>query len=235
MIDRRAVVLGSVCLAAAASAEALRPKQHLNLLGRASLEDITPRTFGSWSQVQTGTIVQPREEGTLAAQLYSQVLARVYNDASSGDYVMLAVAYGDTQSDLLQLHRPETCYPAFGFALSAFQRTDVNLAEAVKVPARSLVAKAPGRIENVTYWTRIGQYLPGSQTEQRRDKLKTAIAGHIPDGMLVRCSTIGERTERDLAVNSRFLNQLILAIAPGHWPAFIGTALAETLAATVAK
>lgn len=235
MIDRRSFIIGGSCIAAAAGAEGLRPKQRLNLLGKASIEDIAPRSFGPWSQVQIGTVVQPREEGSLTAKLYSQVLARVYKDSSSGDFVMLALAYGDTQSDLLQLHRPESCYPAFGFALSSFQPTRIDLSPSVHVPARSLVARAPGRVENVTYWTRIGQYLPSSQTEQRRDKLRTAFAGYVPDGMLVRCSTLGEQTEYDFKVNSRFLSQFMLAIAPQHWPAFIGAPLAKTLAATSAR
>src|SRR3546814_9693687 len=50
--------------------------------------------------------------------LYSDTLTRLYSHAGTGERVMLLMAYGSTQSDLLQLHRPETCYPAFGYRIS---------------------------------------------------------------------------------------------------------------------
>ena len=76
MIDRRSFVIGGTCLAAAASAEGLRPKQRLNLLGKASIEEILPATFGPWSQVQIGTVVQPRRdaEGTTLVPLRTRYL-----------------------------------------------------------------------------------------------------------------------------------------------------------------
>jgi EpsI family protein len=153
------------------------------------------------------------------------MLGRVYQN-SSGDYVMLALAYGDTQSDVLQLHRPETCYPAFGFAVSDFSRGTVDIG-AAHVETRSMVAKATDRLENVTYWTRIGEYLPTTQAEQREDKLRIALAGIIPDGILVRASSLGADSERSLALNHGFLRDLVLAIDPKELPVFIGTRLAN--------
>jgi EpsI family protein len=224
-MQRRDFIVGAACLFGAATAQALRPRNRIALIGSAKLDDITPRNFGSWRQIHIGQVLQPRTEGTLAAELYSQMLGRVYQN-TSGDYVMLALAYGDTQSDVLQLHRPETCYPAFGFAISDFTRGTVDIGSA-HVRTRSLVAKAAERLENVTYWTRIGEYLPTTQAEQREDKLKTALAGIIPDGILVRASSLGEDSERSLALNHGFLRDLVLAIDPKELPVFIGTRLAS--------
>ena len=40
---------------------------------------------------------------------------------------MLSIAYGKNQSDALQLHKPEICYPAQGFTLLAKQNTPLDL------------------------------------------------------------------------------------------------------------
>lgn len=225
MMQRRDFIVGGACLFGAAAAQALRPRNRVTLIGSAKLDDITPANFGSWRQIHIGQVIQPRTEGTLAAELYSQMLGRVYQN-SSGDYVMLALAYGDTQSDVLQLHRPETCYPAFGFAISESSLGSVNVGSA-RVPTRSLMARAPDRLENVTYWTRIGEYLPTSQAQQREDKLKIALGGVIPDGILVRASSLGEDWERNVALNHDFLRELMLAVDPKELPVFIGTRLSK--------
>jgi len=230
MIQRRDFVVGSACLLAAGAAQALRPRNRVQLIGSAKLKDITPKVFGPWRQIHVGDVIQPRTEGSLSAELYSQMIGRVYVNAA-GDYVMLAVAYGDTQSDLLQLHRPETCYPAFGFDISKSVLGSIAVG-AANVPTRSLIAQAPGRRENVTYWTRLGEYLPRTQTEQREDKLRTSLAGIIPDGILVRASSLGDDWQRSLALNRQFLSDLVLATDPKYRPAFIGTRLAALVSRT---
>lgn len=231
MIDRRQLIVGGACLASAGSAAVLRPTRHLNIMGQTKLEQATPARFGHWSEVKVGQVIQPPEEDSLAARLYSQLLTRVYEHAVTGEVAMLAIAYGDTQSDLLQLHRPEACYPAFGFQLSESQADQVLFRKGVAIPTRSFVATVPGRTEYVTYWTRIGEFLPRSQSEQRVVKLRTAFAGLIPDGILVRCSTIGTSATQKRQMNERFLADLVLAVAPEHRPAFIGTTLAQGIAA----
>jgi len=230
MIQRRDVILGAACLLGAGAAQAFRPRKRVELIGSAKLDDITPTKFGSWRQIHVGDVIQPRTEGTLAAELYSQMIGRVYAN-TAGDYVMLAVAYGSTQSDLLQLHRPETCYPAFGFEISRSVEGNVSVGGA-HVPTRSLIAKAPGRVENITYWTRIGEYLPRTQKEQREDKLRTSFAGIIPDGILVRASSLGDDWRRSVALNRQFLKELILAIDPKYLPVFLGTRLAALVSGT---
>ena len=194
------------------------------------LEQVVPARFGGWQEIDIGQVVLPREDGSLEAKLYSEVLSRIYGNEETNGLVMLALAYGDTQSDLLQLHRPESCYPAFGFELSDFRQTAVELPLGASIPASSMIATAPGRTEAVTYWTRLGEYLPTSQADQRLDKLRMAMAGIVPDGMLVRCSTIGTDSERNFAMNEQFLTDLVLAIEPQKRPAFIGTRLSERLA-----
>lgn len=222
-MQRRDFLVGAACVVGAATSEMLRPQKRVTLIGSANLGEITPRTFGRWSEVHVGDVIQPRTEGSLAAELYSQMLGRVYAN-NAGEYVMLALAYGDTQSDLLQLHRPETCYPAFGFAITSSAPALLAVG-AAKVPTRNLVASGPDRLENVTYWTRIGEYLPISQAQQREDKLKIALHGVIPDGILVRASSLGEDARKSFALNQQFLHELVLSIEPRYLPVFIGRQL----------
>lgn len=228
MTGRRNFLIGGLCLAAAGSAYALKPRKRLVLLKDGKLTDAIPSTVGDWSAENSDALVQPTGDG-LAATLYSEMVGRIYHNASSGAAIMMLIAYGDVQSDLLQLHRPESCYPAVGFTLLSTQRADLRLSSGGKVPARRVVASAPGRQENIVYWARLGEYLPASGSEQREVRLRTALRGYVPDGVLVRFSMLGEDASEAFAVLDRFIPQLLLAVAAPVRPALIGTSLAKEL------
>ncbi|MGJ3628674.1 exosortase-associated EpsI family protein [Sphingomonas sp. MMS24-JH45] len=107
MIARRDLLVGAGCVVALGAAEALRPRRTLRLLrpGRA-LAALVPAAFAGWHLGEGGELVLPDVPGSLFARLYADRVARTYARGGSAD-VMLAVAYGAAQSDLLQLHRPE--------------------------------------------------------------------------------------------------------------------------------
>ncbi len=87
----------------------------------------------------------------------------------------------------------------------------------------------PDRVEHITYWTRIGEYLPTSTGDQRAVKLQSGFKGIVPDGILVRLSTFGESEAASFAALEAFGAALIRAIAPGHRAALIGSKLAHDL------
>lgn len=222
IISRRYALMGAACLLAAGSAVALKPRNRISLLGDGQLEKLIPTSFSGWTEKPTDALITPEDEDSLASRLYSQIVGRLYvNDA--GKMVMLLIAYGDTQNDLLQLHRPEVCYPAFGFSIVDNVREEVPLAPNVIIPARALTATSSGRVEHILYWTRIGEHLPTNGQEQRVAKLSDQFAGIIPDGILVRISTVGEDRDAALALNESFARDLVLAVAPRYRPALIGT------------
>jgi EpsI family protein len=231
MIDRRSLILGGSCAAAALAATALVPRTRLSLLGATPLDDIIPAEFGPWKKRPDSHVLVPETENSLSAKLYSQTVTRQYVDNDAGRMMMLLIAYGDTQSDTLQLHRPETCYPAFGFQLSNNHATHIALAGGGDLPSRSLTASVPERVEHITYWTRIGEFLPTSTAEQRRMKLRTALEGVIPDGILVRLSTIGQDSDTSFAALEEFGRALIMAVTPDHRAALVGNTLARALPA----
>lgn len=229
-ISRRDVLMGWALLASAGGAAALVPRDRLVLLPPGQeLEKFVPESIGSWHHVPSPGIVMPRVEGSLSAKLYGQVLSRVYVSDSQLP-VILVMAYGPIQNDLLQLHRPEVCYSAVGFAVSGTTPGLLPLRPGVNLPIRELVATSDQRTETITYWTRIGDDLPTNGTEQRIAKLKQQWKGYVSDGILVRLSCAvppAPDVREQLAIFARALVQAVPAV---DRPALVGRPIAASLA-----
>lgn len=229
MLRRRELLLGVPLIGAAVAAFALTPRNRLNLLGDRKLEKGIPLTIAGWHVRPSNAMILPKaEEGTLSATLYDQTVSRLYTSETEQP-VMLVIAYGSTQSDQLQLHRPEVCYSAVGFEISNARQVAIPLSPPNALPARELVATSNERIEPILYWTRIGDFLPASGTEQRRMKLQTEIQGYVADGVLVRISTVGEPSPEAFATLMRFAKALLGASDPAILPALVGRPLATAL------
>jgi EpsI family protein len=229
MINRRDLIIGGACLAAAAGAETLRPDTRVSLLADGEkLEDGIPRAFGAWRMREGDGVLAPESEDSLAAKLYNQTVARMY-EGPGGGVIMLLIAYGNTQSDTLQLHRPEVCYPAFGFEVTGSRTARFDLGGGAAIPGRNLIALSPGREERISYWTRIGEYLPVDNDEQRRMRFRTALAGIIPDGVLVRVSNLQPSDAEGFGLNGRFVADFVRAVPPRLRPALVTTGTARQL------
>ena len=81
-----------------------------------------PRAFGEWSALPGVEAIKPPPDG-LEAAIYNQEVSRAFVD-KEGHGVMLMIAYGESQSDRLQMHHPEVCYAAQGFRLA--RRGDIE-------------------------------------------------------------------------------------------------------------
>jgi EpsI family protein len=230
VISRRNLVLGAACLATAAGAYELKPHHRFTLLGNRKMENIVPTTFGSWAATTEENLVKPETLGKLASRLYSEMVERIYVDSQTGAEVMMLIAYGDTQSDLLQLHRPEACYPAVGFQLLSSRAGEVMLGPDAPLQGRRVAAQKGERHENIFYWTRLGEYLPVDENDQRKARLLTAMKGLVPDGGLFRFSALGADIPASFKTLDRLVSALVLAVAPSDRPALISTGLAKKLA-----
>ncbi len=230
MTSRRDFLIGAGCVAAAGTAWSRTPRNRVNLLGNHKLDALIPDQLGNWKHVPSDAIVTPQSEDSLASKLYSQSVGRLYED-TDGNAVMMLIAYGDTQSDQLQLHRPEICYPAFGFNVVRSAPASLSIQPGVVIPGRTLTAESTMRTERIAYWTRIGEFLPQSGTEQRTVKFENALSGIIPDGVLVRISNLAPDDAAGLALNERFAAALLRGIVPIGRPALIGTRLSRVIAA----
>jgi EpsI family protein len=226
---RRELLMGSACLASAGAAFALTPRHRLSRLGDARLDQITPRRIGEWSSRDVAGLAPPSTADSLVAELYDELVERVYRHASTGAEIMMLLAHGVSQTNDLQLHRPEACYPAFGFKLSHNQSRALSIATGVLLPARRLVASGPGQSECVVYWTRIGDFLPTSGGAERMARLQSAMRGFVCDGVLARFSMEDHDTERAFALLERFIPDFLEAVSASARPAFIGSPLAELM------
>ncbi len=212
----RALVVALCLLAAAALGHGIRPTRHLADMGpKIDLEAMFPRQFGDWHEDTRGpvTIVSPDVQAQLSA-LYNQLLNRNYVN-SRGVRVMVSVAYGGDQSDATRAHRPDVCYPAQGFEIVAQERMRLALADRA-LPVEHMLSKLGARVEPVTFWFAIGDHVAVSGTDQKLAQLGYGLRGIIPDGMLVRVSTIDPEPQRGYAVQTEFIRQMRDAFDP-HW------------------
>lgn len=229
MMNRRNLMLGGACILAAGAAYQLQPRRSLNLLGDRKIDEIIPSTFGGWVGQSDAGLVQPDLEGSLAAKLYSQTSMRIYFNDEKGQAIMMLVAYGGTQSDLLQLHRPEACYPAVGFKIQMSKPALVPLRSGGSLPVRHVIAERAGRREHIVYWARLGEFLPIDAGDQRRARLLMAMDGYVADGALFRFSTVNEDEGQAFRELDEFVVQLTDAVAVDARPALLGTKLARSL------
>jgi EpsI family protein len=211
---RTSILLALLMLAASIGAVALRPTHKLADDGpRVDLEAMIPRQFGEWSMVQDRRIVAANPQETeVLNKIYSQTLSRSYADAK-GNSIMLSIAYGGDQRDSMQVHKPEVCYPAQGFALLG--KESGTLATHIgNLPVTRLVASLGQRREPITYWTTIGDQVVAPGIQKKLVEMKYALAGTIPDGLLFRVSSIDGDSRVAFEQQGRFVDQLLQSVEP---------------------
>jgi EpsI family protein len=226
-MNRRALFAGAACAGGALLAHQLKPNKYVSLLGSAKLGDLIPRRFEAWTSEDVGDPLALNGPESLSAKLYNQLVTRAYT-ASDGQQVVMLVAYGERQSDELQLHRPEVCYPAFGFDLLRNETATLRLSETVGLPGRQLLAKSPSWEESAIYWTRLGEYFPTSGSQQRKARFENTFAGLIPDGVLCRLTT-GDTSDDAWRRLEAFARGLIAAAPPQGRQVLIGSELSQKL------
>lgn len=223
VLGRRDVVFGGLLAATGAVAYARTPRFPDVAIRDGELDKLIPLAIGPWRfRTESGLVLPPPDQ--LVDQLYSQQVARAYEpvDDASIAPVMLMVAYGSSQSGMLQVHRPEVCYPASGFALSPTLAVDIDVVAGRRVPANYFTATRDLRTERVLYWTRVGDALPRSWTEQRLAVMSSNLRRRIPDGVLVRLSTIGGDEATAKVTLDRFAATMLADLPPRGRRVLIG-------------
>ena len=155
------------------------------------------------------------------SDLYSQLVSRTYIDGG-GRRVMLVMAYGANQDDSdTMMHLPEACYPGQGFEIG--DRYGATLALPLgSLGVIRLVARKGPRVEPITYWTVLGDRAFNSEVHRRLARARLALSGVLPDGMLVRVSTIGAAIAEAYAIQDRFISDLSSALPTPLRPRVFG-------------
>jgi len=88
----------------------------------------------------------------------------------------------------------------------------------------NLEAELPGRLEPVTYWTVLGGEPVVDQTSLRWRRLNFAARRQLPDGMLVRLSSINMDPKAAFDLHRRFADSMLRSMTPEHRAQVIGSA-----------
>jgi EpsI family protein len=203
-----------------------------------NLELMIPQAFGKWKYRPTLGLVTPtvpefvetneQKNNDLAAKIYSQEIGRTYVD-DEGHTVMLLIAYGPEQNYRLKAHRPEVCYTAQGFRV--WDKTEHGLSindNAAPLKFSRLITQRETRFEPVSYWLRVGNDVSTGIFDNQILRLKYGLRGLIPDGALIRISTIGLPAPQSFELQDKFIKDLLTSITPAAQRFLIGRTLSSS-------
>lgn len=212
----RNVVILALMLAASAAAFALRPTLRIaDQVPSIDLNTMLPNAIGEWHEEaqSSAQIVDPQQK-EIIDRIYTQTLSRSYVNPQ-GYRVMLSIAYGKDQRDAVQLHYPEVCYPAQGFQILSNSTSEIRLPSGT-IPVRRLETSfGQNRLEPVTYWTMVGQKAALGGVSKKIAEMGFGLRRQIPDGMLIRISSIDSNTARAFATQEEFVKDLLANVKSG--------------------
>lgn len=217
LISFKHLVIGACMFASAGLAMALKPTAKIaDAEPPINLELLIPQQFGDWKEDKSivPIKVSPEVQAKLD-KIYGQTLTRTYIN-TAGRRVMLSIAYGANQgSDDFQVHRPEYCYSAQGFQVKEGWKDFLKLGSG-ELPIKRLEAIQGARNEPITYWITIGDKatLPG--IGRKLTQLSYGLTGKIPDGMLIRVSSISPNADEEYRLQDQFVNAMLDAVEPSQ-------------------
>ena len=217
------IILGVLMVLSGALTLALTPTNKIaDLQEKLNLEILIPSRFGDW-KIDESIIPLQVDAETQAKlnEIYNQTLSRTYVN-SLGERIMLSVAYGGDQSDNLAVHKPEVCYYAQGFEIMK-TFADELLTQYGKLPIKRLLAIKGNRNEPITYWVTVGNkvVLPG--IDEKLQQLRYGLTGSVPDGMLVRVSSIDSDKDKAYQIQTIFIQDLLSTLDVKERTRLIGT------------
>lgn len=207
------ILLGLMILSAGA-AFALKPTQLVaNLSAPVDLNLLVPRKIGDWvEEIDVPVLVADPQQAAMLNKIYSQTLSRSYKHPN-GNRIMLSIAYGSDQRDAMQVHKPEVCYPAQGFVLKETNRGVLQAGNRV-IPVVRVDAVQGIRNEPITYWTTVGDQVVHNGVNKKLLEIRFGLTGKIPDGMLIRISSIDDDSTRAYLVHQQFADDFLRSSTP---------------------
>ncbi len=218
----RFLLAGTAMVLAAGAALALKPSRVPQSRTAFDLEEVIPRAFGNWI-IDPGVVpITPAPDAQAELdRLYSQVVSRTYVNAR-GERVMLVVAYGGEQSDALKAHRQEVCYAAQGFEIKDVFHDSLRF-QGRPIAVTRFLAVQGLRPEPVTYWFTLGDRVVLSRLERLVTQVRFGLSGRMPDGMLVRVSSISSNVEQAFTGQDKFISALLEGMRQGDVYRLLGS------------
>ncbi len=136
---------------------------------------------------------------------------------------MLSVAYGGDQSDSLQVHQPEGCYGGQGFAVGESIRGHLSTTFG-DIPVTRLVASKGQRVEPITYWMVTAEKVANNAWDMKLAKLAYTLNGKIPDGILIRISSISADASAAYELQRQFAAAMFSSLSSADRKRLIGGA-----------
>jgi EpsI family protein len=179
-----------------------------------NLGSMIPETFDGWTIDRSITPILPSPDlQAVVDQTYDQTLSRTYVNTDQ-QRVMLMIAYaGNFSGRPMQYHRPDVCYPAQGFDLLAKSRGTIATSYG-PIPVERISTKNGSRYEPVTYWITVAEQRTSYGLSLRWVQFKSSLTGQVPDGMLVRFSSIDQDAESAYRKHDEFAAALLTAMKP---------------------
>lgn len=178
-----------------------------------TFEAAIPAEFAGWRIDRSVIPIAPTPDVQANLdKLYGQIVSRAYVN-ERGQRMMLVVAYGGDQSDSLKAHRQEVCYAAQGFAIREVRRDRLALAGS-EVPLVRVLAQKGNRSEPVSYWFTMGDRVVIDRADRLFAQVRHGLAGEIPDGVLVRVSSLSRDAQGSYAAQDEFMRSLLGAVSP---------------------
>jgi EpsI family protein len=212
LLTRRSMIAGGFLAGASLIANSRRPDIPFRMIQGAKIDPLFPNKVGNWEFTTTNGLVLPPAD-QLSDRLYNAILTRYYSSPNQLP-VMMLVAYNGKQDGMLQVHRPETCYPAAGYDLLKQQMIPLDAGGGITVPGHYISARSTSRVEQLIYWTRIGNDFPVKWWAQHWAVAKENLRGRIPDGVLVRFSTAAPDDEVAVLTLNRFITAMFAELGP---------------------
>jgi EpsI family protein len=186
-----------------------------------SLAAVVPESFGEWrlDKSAPSQMVEPELQRSINA-IYAQTMSRIYV-SDRGEQIMLSIAYGRDQTDALQVHLPEGCYQGQGFAVNESVPALLPTSYGT-IPVQHMVAQRDMRKEVVTYWVVVGNRFGTDEWERKKIKLSYALKRTVPDGILIRVSSITPDSHAGFALEQKFIDAMLHGVPAGKRPVLLG-------------
>lgn len=221
---RAAVILAALMCVGSVLGTTLRPRIFLaDTKPPVELKTLFPAAFGRWKIDPNILPLEPSPDLQQALQeSYSETLSRTYV-RDDGKTIMLSVAYGRNQHKGMNWHRPEICYPAQGIPITVpTSRVEMSF-DHHPLPISRLVASNPSRIEPISYWVVVGDRITSFGRAHKLVALTYGLRGYIPDGMLIRVSSINRDTDEAFEDQRQFITDMLQGMSPAARQIVLGT------------